>query len=69
MHIFINYYYLLDCNLNFHKRCIVKILNDCDIGNQYNYKPCDTSLNDSILSNITDDSVRKKFIFIINFNF
>lgn len=43
-------------------------MNDCDIGNQNNYKPYDTNFNASILSNITDDPVRWIFIFKVNFN-
>jgi len=52
--------YFLGCNLNYHKRCVVKLLNDCGIkNNQTNLivSPRNPS-NISLASAISDESVR-----------
>lgn len=58
---------LLGCNLNYHKRCVVKLLNDCGGGNKprYRHKSSTSNLGGSprspssisLVSAISDETV------------
>lgn len=54
--------YFLGCNLNYHKRCVVRLLNDCGIKNNsklsinMNVSPKNLS-NVSVVSAISDEFV------------
>jgi len=74
------YNLFLGCNLNYHKRCVVKLLNDCGGGNKqkYRYKSSTSNLSVSprspssvsLVSAVSDESVNSIFIlhnFIIFF--
>lgn len=61
------FYLLLGCNLNYHKRCVVKLLNDCGGGNKQknrsktsnsnlSFSPRSPS-NVSLASAVSDESV------------
>lgn len=62
---------LLGCNLNFHKRCVVKLHNDCgNTKHKYKNKTNSSNLNVSLHSpsNIAEESVCLTFIFEYDFN-
>lgn len=71
-HIFISIFLyllllLLGCNLNYHKRCVVKLLNDCGGGSRHKnrHKSSSSNLsvstrspsNVSLISAVSDESV------------